>query len=189
MLVTERSAIRAESAKALLGVDGDPGSLWIRESSPVAAGRARRPSPGRITYGGEALRHNPCCFVIRNLVITPDAGVYACCGFGDASEKGPASIAYLGQFEEAGLAELHRRADHSAVLKVIEAAGPYRLLDLVRDAEPSIRTRDRFVSNCEVCAEISRNARLRSALARVLAEMAAAARQEESADEGVPCGV
>ncbi len=128
MLVTKNSTMRACDVHRVLELPkelaDDPRVLWIRESSPILAGRARSSfRRGELrTYGERELMDNPCYFVLRNMVLTPDRSVYACCGFGDASDDGPAAVAYVGSLQSSAVEDLFDRASRNLLLNLLYPA-------------------------------------------------------------------
>lgn len=179
VLVTRTSIIRKSDIPNILNITVEQiqkhNPVWVRESSPVLVGRARSHVCRRElqTYGEAELLDNPCYFVVRNMVMTPEESVYACCGFGDASDCGPASIAYVGDFRTSSIPDIFETASHNLILNMIFVGGPYRLLKMAKEVDPSIRFPKRYVSNCDICGEISRNPRLRRAISQLLRGKAA----------------
>jgi Zn-finger protein len=187
MLVTTNSAISAKNLADLLSVDqallGDQTKVWIRESSPVPVGRAKEKlSAGAAKlYGQKELIFNPCFFAVRNAVITPNGSVFACCGFGGATADGPSSITFGGNANEEPLNGIIDQLSRNLLLNLIVHYGPYYLLTLVAQEYPLVRFRKKYVSNCDVCEEISSNIQLRQALAEILMTMAEDARSNVDA--------
>jgi len=179
MLVTKKSRIKRTNAAERLGLDIEERvrakKMWIRESSPVLVGRAKKnyAEEESITYGEKELLHNPCPFVIRNSVITPEGSLYACCGFGDASEQGPGSLMYAGNMKEQGFEQLYSNVSNNLMLNIIHLLGPYPLVKLAKEARPGLSVKERYVSNCEICDEIANNQELRSAVGSVLSKIMA----------------
>ena len=178
MLVTKKSRIRRANAAEYLGLNIEnlvkAKKMWIRESSPLCVGRAKDSYNDEdiINYGEKELLHNPCPFVVRNSVITPEGSLYACCGFGDASEQGPASLMYAGNAREESLEQLFYNVSNNLMFSIIYLFGPYRLLKMAAAEYAGLVFKERYVSNCEVCDEIANNPELRSAIGNVLSKMA-----------------
>jgi hypothetical protein len=87
VLMLRGEAISDTAACAMLGLDRtaiEPGKLWIQTSAPVRSGRAARfiAEADLIRHPEAAFRSNRCQYVTRNMVVTPELDVYACCGFG-----------------------------------------------------------------------------------------------------------
>ncbi len=183
ILATKKSRIRKSNASSILGLDlkdlACAQKLWVRESSPLIVGRAKESlnkeefSPRNlITYGGKELLYNPCPYVIRNSIITPEGAFYACCGFGDATSLGPSSLTYGGNMEKSSFPELFTGVSHNLMLNIICLYGPYLLVKLAKDLHPDLVIKERYVSNCEVCGEIATNKELYNAVGEVLNRIA-----------------
>jgi len=178
MLVTSGSRIRKGNAAELLGLDLEARcrakKMWVRESSPLAVGRGGQnmAAANRLTFGEKELLGNPCPFVVKNSVITPEGFLYACCGFGDASERGPASLMYAGNLKEQCFESLFTKIAQNLMFNLIYLFGPYLLLKLALEERPGLVIKGRYVSNCEICGEIAGDNELRGAVAAALAKMA-----------------
>ncbi len=181
VLSMKNSSIRKDSVPSMLGISPDialdPEVLWIRESSPVPVGRAGSGIKRRdiSTYRAEVFENEGCFYVGRNMIVTPDSSVYACCGFGDATSNGPASIAYAGNLLERSFDTIFDSVTRNLALNIISASGPYTLLKMAEEADGNVRFRKRYVSNCEICGEISTNRLLRKAVGSALRELAGTA--------------
>lgn len=178
LLKTRNGAFRETDVANRLDLDAeirnDLRRLWIRESSPLLVGRARARfrADDLYRYGEKELSSNPCHFVIRNAVAAPDGSLFGCCGFGGATGNGPSSLAYAGNLKSHPFHELAKRLEGDLLLNLIATDGPYLLLKLVREREPDVRFREAYVSNCDICEEISGNAALRAAVGRLLRDLA-----------------
>lgn len=187
ILVTTNSIISSDNLSDLLVIDqallSDREKVWIRESSPVSVGRAKEKLPVRAAklYGQKELIFNPCLFAVRNAVITPDGSVFACCGFGGATADGPSSITYGGNADAEPFKDIIDQFSRNLLLNLIVHYGPYYLLTLVAEERPQLRFRKKYVSNCDVCEEISSNVNLRRVLIRILMNMAEHARSSVDA--------
>lgn len=179
ILATKKSRIRKANVSNFLGIDLDAPAflqahnLWIKESSPLLVGRARKSFTAEelINYEEKNLLNNPCPYIIRNSIVTPEGNLYACCGFGDASERGPASLAYAGNLKSHGFKELFSKLSANLMFNIIYLYGPYFLIKLAQKSNPALRIKGKYVSNCEVCAEITRNPELRMAVSNLLKQL------------------
>lgn len=178
MLVTRQSRVRRSHACELLHVPSEmverSDSMWLRESSPLLFGRAdcNLAPEDLYYYGEEDLKNASCYYVVRNMIVTPNSSLYACCGFGDSSRYGPASIAYIGDLGQTRFADLFDQASRNLLLNIIATYGPWLLLKLAEEFDPSIPFPREYVSTCSICGEISSNPRLRAAVAHVLQDLA-----------------
>ncbi|HBC91454.1 MAG TPA: hypothetical protein DCZ10_00730 [Pelotomaculum sp.] len=178
LLMTRKSRITKENVHEILGIPKDDledgNKAWLRESSPVLSGRAKQhlPPEDLISYSEAELLNNPCYFAVRNAVVTPDGSMYACCGFGGATENGPSSITYGGNLNEMSFDEIYQKLKNNLLLNMIVYHGPYVLLKIAEQYDSSIKFRKKYVSNCDVCEEISSNIPLRDTLINALRELA-----------------
>lgn len=183
MLVTKKSVIKAENLGAILNLEDeilkDRKKVWIRESSPILAGRAKTvfDESELNYYSDEELMLNPCYFVLRNTIVTPDGSIYACCGFGGASDNGPSNITYGGNMEDQDFGITFDNLARNLFFNLMANCGPCYLLKLVEKEYPNIKYRKKFVSNCDVCDEISSNLELKEALRDVLLQMSRSERK------------
>jgi hypothetical protein len=147
-----------------------PEQLWVQESSPLLFGRAATHfrQEDLFRFPEQVFRGMPCQFVTANMVVTPDLQVFACCGFGGSTAKGPAAVAYVGDLANDAFATLFARARGNLALGVMAACGPQRLLDLAREIDPTLTLPAEYVSNCAICGELSVNTRLRQAVSGAL---------------------
>lgn len=179
ILMTLDSRVRKDNLHVLLNLPEhllkNPENVWIRESSPIRVGRAKKYfEKSRLKqYGEMDLMGNPCYYVIRNTVVAPDGSTYACCGFGGATEYGPSSITYGGNINERGFNNILEGFKANLLLNIISSKGPYVLLKMAQEIDPALKTRTGFVSNCDVCEEISSNLQLRNVLKKLLDDLAA----------------
>gem|GEM_PF-2589795 len=178
VLALRGRGIRRAEAAAMLGIDAanpPPGGLWIQESSPLRTGRAQRAiSPEeQILHPLASFANNPCQYVTRNMVVTPEERVFACCGFGDSSPRGPAALALVGDLRTSSFAECLDRAQGSLVFNTMAEYGPAALLALARNHDDSIELPEAFASNCDICGHISATAPVRKALSRALRALTA----------------
>lgn len=197
ILATKKSHIRRANASIFLGIDlDDPtflkeNKLWIKESSPLLTGRAKKSftTEELISHEEKDLLNNPCPYIIRNSVVTPEGELYACCGFGDASEQGPASLAYAGNLKKHRFEELFSKLSANLLFNLIHLYGPYLLIKLAQKSNPALRVKKKYVSNCEVCAEIACNPQLRTAVSKVLNELSLQAMFQTGSSIGASGGV
>ena len=195
ILMTKRSRINGVNAGALLGVDldrlVDEEKLRLTVSSPILVGNAVESCApeDRVTYYADKLLGHPCPFILGCPIITPTGALYACCGFADASSHGPASIAYVGELKEHGFSRLFDNLSHNLMYNIIYEYGPYILVRMALEANPELvannghvanpsitanpgfTVRTEFVSDCDVCGEISTNPALRKAVGEVLMQL------------------
>lgn len=104
-------------------------------------------------------------------MITPDGSAYACCGFGGATEDGPSSLFSGGNINNMSLNEINNRFKQDLLLNIIAVRGPYILLLMIQEKYPEIEFRKEYVSNCDICEEISSNLPLRNALKNLMYEI------------------
>lgn len=173
VLMTRSSRIRREDVPELLGLPQEgvpPELMWVQESSPLLFGRARNNFAREelCTHPEEVFRGLPCHFVTRNLVVSPDMQVYACCGFGGSTDHGPAALTSLGDLGEDSLDALFRKAQGNLALNIMAEFGPHKLLELARETGDTVQTPESYVSPCDICGEISTNDRLRQSVSKAL---------------------
>ena len=177
MVVTKHSLIRRENVPELLQIAPElfeTEKIWAREGGPLLVGRARDylKKEDLYQYGESELGNSACYYAGNNMVITPDSSLYSCCGFGDASDWGPASITFQGNLHEQSFDNLADRASRNLLLNILADYGPYALLKLVTRYYPEIKYPSLYVSNCDICGEISTNQPLLKALKSVLHKIA-----------------
>lgn len=179
ILMTLDSQIRKDNLHEFLNLPEhllkNPENAWMRESSPIRVGRAKKHfEKSRLKQYGEIdLMGNPCHYVIRNTVVAPDGSTYACCGFGGASEHGPSSITFGGNINKRGFNAILEGFKANLLLNIISSKGPYVLLKMAQETDPTLKIRTKFVSICDVCEEISSNLQLRNILKKLLNELSA----------------
>lgn len=178
VLATQTGGLRRAHVPELLGLNPEqtaPERMWMQESSPLLFGRAKRHFRREelIVHPEQAFQGLACHYVTRNMVVSPEGRVYACCGFGGSTESGPAALTCMGDLREEPLEVLFRQAQGNLALNIMASHGPLKLLELARDVDPGVVTPRDFVSPCDICGEISTNDRLRGALATALRRLAA----------------
>lgn len=175
--VTVHDAVRAleldESEIAPCNGAG-PGTVELKELSPIRVGAAEDhlADEDLIRFDRALLEGHGCPLVLAHPVVTPVGEVHACCGFGGATDRGPSRLTRVGNLHERSLRAVLRGMAHDLLLNLIHMHGPYGVIRLLREQVGGLRTRRRYVFNCEVCHEIVCRPTLQRRLADVLETLA-----------------
>jgi hypothetical protein len=70
------------------------------------------------------------------------------------------------------LNEIYNDFKKDLLLNIIAVKGPYVLLLMAQEKNPKVEFRKQYVSNCDICQEISTNIPLRNALQSLLKDIA-----------------
>jgi hypothetical protein len=76
-------------------------------------------------------------------------------------------------YNHGSLKDIYDDFKKDLLLNIISVRGPYILLLMAKEKYPEIDFRKRYVSNCDVCEEISSNLLLRNAINSMLNEIVA----------------
>ena len=187
-VVTKSGRIAKPDVAPLLHIDKELielGRVTVKEFGPLRVGRAKEGLKPEefIETEQEQYFNGECPFVISTPSIAPDGSVYACCCFGDASRNPEQLIGYCGNENEQKLQEILAAMDKNLLFNIIKKCGPYSLLKTLQQKNPGLRTRGRYLSNCEICVELYYNEAVKRELQVFLqaAERGSIAQSERSA--------
>lgn len=133
--------------------------------------------------------NGPCAVATEVLTLTPTGLLYPCCGsvVGElASNSGFYALDDLSRMTVDELQVAIREVKENLFFRLLQAAGPAKLVALLQEREPALRIRSRFNSDCDACLELNRNAAAGPALHALLRELAATLGRE-SIVETEPC--
>jgi len=153
-------------------------SYWLQESSPLLFGRAENffAIEDLQTYPLNYFLNTPCQYIVRNIVLTPEQELYACCGLGGATRHGPAEITFIGNYSSGNFQNLFEKARSNLLFNIVANYGPAMLLTLAHQHDTNLEIRQEYASACDICGEISTNSQLRQAVKASLLELATLAK-------------
>lgn len=145
----------------------------VNQLNVVPVGRARSNAIELYypAHGG----NGPCAVTTEVLTLTPSGLLYPCCGsvVGEiASNSGFYALEGLLSMTVDELQVVIREIKDNLFFRLLQIAGPAKLLALLREREPTLPMRSRFNSDCDACLELNRNAALGSSLHALLLELA-----------------
>lgn len=114
-----------------------------------------------------------CPFATEIVTLSPLGFVYPCCGMVLGEEPRDASLFIQDNLVGKSTDEIAVLLDdlkHDLFFRLLQAIGPYRLLQEVRRRNPELAMRERFIGSCDVCLEFTRNPEVAEATRDVLRE-------------------
>jgi hypothetical protein len=123
------------------------------------------------------------------ITVTPTGLLYPCCGAVVGEVAANSGFYALDELEGMDVAELRaalRGVKDNLFFRLLQVAGPARLLVMLRQRDPALRLRTDFNSDCDACLELNRHPAAGPALHALLQELAARL-QDDLPQETEPC--
>lgn len=111
-------------------------------------------------------RHS-CSSVLKDIVVGADYQLMSCCGI--VTKHLPELN--LGDIRNARMIDLIDKANRDVILNWIALEGPAAIADFVKEKDPSIKFRDRYVGICHICNEVLTRPDVRTILSEHIDEI------------------
>jgi len=145
---------------SLIAPGGRASKTWSHEEmNPVAP---ETPEGARLKV--------PCPYVLYEPVITPIGNVSACCGTTISTRVGFHPFFLMGNIHNTPLQEILDHIDYDPLWNIIFIEGPFFLYEKVRQRDPTVFKRDRFVNICDLCKEVICEPKSREILKDIIPE-------------------
>jgi hypothetical protein len=129
-----------------------------------------------------------CPFSSEIVTLSPLGLLYPCCGMVLGEPPEEAALFVHDDISERTVDEIEtvlKKVKQDLFFRVLQAAGPYQLLDAVRRRHPELAPRERFVGSCDVCLEFTRRPEVAQATRELLMEIVACLRRQPAAGEPI----
>jgi hypothetical protein len=125
----------------------------------IGRGRGLRESYARFPDDRRTL-DQPCPWAVRTAALSPKNHLVACCGI----EAEGNEVLDFGRRADHDMASLVTKANDDPLLLTISALGPSHLMKRAQQFDPSIEFRPQYTAICEICEDVTTNARAVAAL-------------------------
>jgi len=102
----------------------------------------------------------PCDDILKQIVITPEGKLAACCGCG--SEGIPELV--IGNVHSKSLLDLIEEGNYDFIWNWLALEGPYGIMEFLKRKDPSLSFEERYVNKCHLCNTIFSNKIMRNLL-------------------------
>jgi hypothetical protein len=110
----------------------------------------------------------PCNGVLNGLIISPDRQISLCCGMMEQTVP----ELHLGAWDNSRVAELIEECNSDLIANWLALEGPYGMMKVIREKDPSITFRNHYVNHCHLCNEILTRPDTRAVLMQCAGEKA-----------------
>ena len=145
----------------------------VNRLTTAPVGRARS-NVRDFLYQNKSFREG-CPFATEIVTLSPYGLLYPCCGMVLGENPHDAALFIQDNLSDRSVDEIEAILDDlksDLFYRLLQALGPYRLLNEVIRRDPTITVRDRFVGSCDVCLEFTTNSRVAEGTRKLLIEYA-----------------
>jgi hypothetical protein len=125
----------------------------------IGRGRGLRESYTRFPDDSRTL-NQPCPWAVRTSALSPKNHLVACCGI----EAEGNEVLDFGHRTDHDMTSLVAKANDDPLLLAISTLGPSHLMKRAQQFDPSLEFRPQYTAICEICEDVTTNARAVAAL-------------------------